>query len=279
MSVISACTLLVHAAADAHHRLRQAARVHLLLHEGAAAHLDVQHQRVHALGQLLRHDGRRDQRNRFHRGGDVAQRVELAVGRREPVGLADEAQARARRAAPGTLRRSDRCGSREWIPACRACRRCGPSARPDIIGTTTPAAAASGATIRLVLSPTPPVECLSTLTPGIAGQIHGVAGAQHALGQAADFAVGHAGEEDGHQEGRHLIIGNFAAGVSVHQELNLFGSEFFAVALALDQVNCTHYETLSLPSQGVESKGGTLPYRGKASLLGCDDTRFRATSP
>ncbi len=42
-----------------------------------------------------------------------------------------------------------------------------PSARPDIIGTTTPAAAAKGATIRLVLSPTPPVECLSTLTPGM----------------------------------------------------------------------------------------------------------------
>ena len=42
-----------------------------------------------------------------------------------------------------------------------------PSARPDIMGTTTPAAAASGATIRLVLSPTPPVECLSTFTPGM----------------------------------------------------------------------------------------------------------------
>ena len=43
-----------------------------------------------------------------------------------------------------------------------------PSARPEIIGTTTPAAAASGAAIRLVLSPTPPVECLSTFMPGMA---------------------------------------------------------------------------------------------------------------
>jgi hypothetical protein len=34
------------------------------------------------------------------------------------------------------------------------------------MGTTTPAAAAKGATIMLVLSPTPPVECLSTLMPG-----------------------------------------------------------------------------------------------------------------
>ena len=43
-----------------------------------------------------------------------------------------------------------------------------PSARPDIMGTITPADAASGATMRLVLSPTPPVECLSTFTPGMA---------------------------------------------------------------------------------------------------------------
>ena len=42
-----------------------------------------------------------------------------------------------------------------------------PSPRPDIIGTTTPAAAANGADIKLVLSPTPPVECLSTLMPGM----------------------------------------------------------------------------------------------------------------
>ena len=84
--------LLVHAAADADHRLRQAARVHLLLHERAAAHFDVEHQGVDALGQLLRHDRGRDQRNRFHRGGHVAQRVELAVGGRELVGLPDEGQ-------------------------------------------------------------------------------------------------------------------------------------------------------------------------------------------
>ena len=34
------------------------------------------------------------------------------------------------------------------------------------MGTITPAEAARGAAIRLVLSPTPPVECLSTLDPG-----------------------------------------------------------------------------------------------------------------
>jgi len=41
-------------------------------------------------------------------------------------------------------------------------------ARPLSFGTLTPHAAASGAAIRVTLSPTPPVECLSTLIPGIA---------------------------------------------------------------------------------------------------------------
>ena len=42
-----------------------------------------------------------------------------------------------------------------------------PRPRPDIIGTLTPHAAASGARISDALSPTPPVLCLSTFTPGM----------------------------------------------------------------------------------------------------------------
>ncbi len=42
-----------------------------------------------------------------------------------------------------------------------------PSPRPDIIGTTPPHAATSGAMTIEVLSPTPPVLCLSTFTPGM----------------------------------------------------------------------------------------------------------------
>ena len=41
-----------------------------------------------------------------------------------------------------------------------------PSARPDIMGTGAPHAAASGASTSDVLSPTPPVLCLSTGTAG-----------------------------------------------------------------------------------------------------------------
>ena len=41
-----------------------------------------------------------------------------------------------------------------------------PRPRPLILAMVTPQAAAMGPMIREVLSPTPPVECLSTFTPG-----------------------------------------------------------------------------------------------------------------
>jgi hypothetical protein len=41
-----------------------------------------------------------------------------------------------------------------------------PSPLPDILATVTPQAATMGTTISVVLSPTPPVECLSTFMPG-----------------------------------------------------------------------------------------------------------------
>src|SRR5436190_7157960 len=41
-----------------------------------------------------------------------------------------------------------------------------PRPRPEIIGTNAPQAATIGASIRLTLSPTPPLECLSMIGPG-----------------------------------------------------------------------------------------------------------------
>ncbi len=40
-----------------------------------------------------------------------------------------------------------------------------PNPRPEIIGTFSPQQASSGATMSEVLSPIPPVECLSTKVP------------------------------------------------------------------------------------------------------------------
>ena len=97
-----------------------------------------------------------------------------------------------------------------------------PRPRPEIIGTTTPAAAAMGAQIRLVLSPTPPVECLSTLTPGMSARFRDFPGRHHDFGERAQLPIRHAGEISGHEERGHLVVGNLAGGVPVDQVLDFF---------------------------------------------------------
>ena len=72
-----------------------------------------------------------DQRERLDRRGDVAQRVELLVGGRERVGLADQrTQPTSSTSAANCVDRRGRRGSRGSPRACRACRRCGRARGP-----------------------------------------------------------------------------------------------------------------------------------------------------
>jgi hypothetical protein len=90
MSVSRATVFTPCVGAELDHGLGQLAGVGEVLHERAGADLHVQHQRAGALGDLLAHDRAGDQRDRLDRAGDVAQRVQLAVGRGQPVaGRAD----------------------------------------------------------------------------------------------------------------------------------------------------------------------------------------------
>ena len=84
--------LTVETAANAHHHLRQAPGFHLTFHEGARAHLYVEHDRIQAHGDLLRHDRTGNQRNAFHRRRRIAQRVQLAVRGRDLRRLANKRQ-------------------------------------------------------------------------------------------------------------------------------------------------------------------------------------------
>ena len=83
-----------------------------------------------------------------------------------------------------------------------------PSPRPDIIGTSAPQAAASGASISDVLSPTPPVLCLST---GDAGDVRDsrtrTPERTIASVSAAVSSARHAAQDDRHQQGGRLVVG------------------------------------------------------------------------
>ena len=180
---------------------------------------------------------RRDERDRLDRAGDVAQRVELLVGGREPVaGGADDGAdvlelARASPRWTASARQPGIDSSLSSVPPVW------PRPRPDSCGTATPHAATSGASGRVILSPTPPVECLSAVGRDSAGEVHPLAGGDHRGGPAGDLARGHAVEQDRHGERGHLLVGDRAAGVGVDHPVDLLVGELAAVALGADDVD------------------------------------------
>ena len=95
-----------------------------VLHERAAADLDVEHQRAGALGDLLAHDRRGDQRDRLDGAGHVAQRVELLVRRRQPVAGRADHRADVLELGEHLLVGEVGAPARGSTPACRGCRRC-----------------------------------------------------------------------------------------------------------------------------------------------------------
>ena len=191
------------------------------LHERAAARLHVQHQRVDALGDLLAHDRRRDQRDALDRAGHVAQRVELLVRGRDLGGLADEAAADLREHRAGTRRATGRCGSPGSIRACRACRRCGrargptSSARPRRTRRRAARGSATSCRRRRRCCACRPSrrECAtrSTRTP------------DRTIASVSERGLlrRHAPQHDGHQQGRRLIVGQRPVGHAARRSIDL----------------------------------------------------------
>ena len=134
-----------------------------------------------------------------------------------------------------------------------------PRPRPDIIGTGTPHAAASGASTSDVLSPTPPVLCLSTLTPGIVAEIDADARVDHRVGQPGGLLRGHAAQENRHQQRRRLIVGQGAGGDAVDEEPDLVAAERPPVPLRDDDVDGAH------PAGSISRLARWLADRARAS--------------
>ena len=80
------------------------------------------------------------------------------------------------------------------------------------MGTKAPHAATRGASIRLTLSPTPPLECLSITGPGSARLFHSSVVPEFVMpsGQRHPLGRRHAAEEHRHGEGRHLALAQAA---------------------------------------------------------------------
>ena len=114
---------LAHARARLDQKIGKMRGILFALHECARAHFHVQHKRVDPLRQLLAHDRAANQGRAFHRGGDVAQGVQLLIGRSDLGRLADERAAANAEHAAEVRERQIHAESPEWTRACRACRR------------------------------------------------------------------------------------------------------------------------------------------------------------
>jgi hypothetical protein len=74
--------------------------------------------------------------------------------------------------------------------------------------TGNPQAATIGMTAMLVLSPTPPEECLSTAISTTIGKVKHLAGIRHGKGEVGGFERRHAVEQHRHCKSGSLIIWN-----------------------------------------------------------------------
>ena len=116
-----------------------------------------------------------------------------------------------------------------------------PRPRPLIIGNgRAPPAATIGARMSEVLSPTPPVECLSTFFHRKFEMIDHFAGVQHHFGQRRRFRVSKATDPGGHEPCRHLVIRNFAFGVAADEESDFLTGMFPGIAFFSNEVDGTH---------------------------------------
>jgi hypothetical protein len=207
-------------------------------HEGARAAFHVEDQRVEPGGELLRQDRGGDQVDRFHRRGDVADRVEAPVGRGDVRGLADDRAAdlgdhpaQGLRVGLGAV-----AGDRVELVE-RAAGMAEPAARDHRhIG-------AAGGERRgehqadVVADPAGRM-----LVDHRAGQVPAQhrAGIAHRLGQRHALVGLHAAEEHRHGEGRDLALRDRLGGQPLDHEADLLGAQPPPVALLRDDLLRQH---------------------------------------
>ena len=112
-----------------------------------------------------------------------------------------------------------------------------PSPRPDSCGTATPYAATSGASGSVILSPTPPVECLSTVGLSTLDRSSRSPEAIIAAVQRASSASDMPRSSIAISQRRHLLLGHRTPGVRVDHPVDLGVRQRAAVPLGPDDVD------------------------------------------
>ena len=226
-------------APDGHHFLGQLARLGVFGGEGAAAHFDIQHDALGAAGQLLAHDAGGNQGDAVDRRRHVTQGVELAIGRREVGTLSGEGE-------------SDLFYLRAHLRHAELVTETGD--RFDLIQGAAGVAEAAAAHLddghatgghqrqhdqRGRIAQTPGGMFIDGVGEQV-GPIQLLARGSHRESEGGGFGAGHAAQEDGHEEGGGLVIGQLVARVGLDEMGDFAFAEGVAIALAGDDIGELH---------------------------------------
>ena len=205
----------------------------------SVAHLHIEDEGVDALGELLAHDGAGDERDALDGRGDVAESVELLVCGTDAAGLSEEAAAERgdqfAEAWEGLLGGEAGDGL-ELVEGAAGVAE--PSSRDHGDGD------AGGGDERCEDEGDFVADAAGAVLVGLGGgdvgEVEYLAGAEHLAGPGGELRVVHAAEEEGHEQGRHLVVGDGAVGVAGEEVGELFVGEVAVVALSLDEFGDKH---------------------------------------
>jgi hypothetical protein len=247
------------APAEIQHRLRQSPRALDRLHECAVADLDVEHDRVGAGGDLLRHDARRDQLDAVDRRSDVAQRVQLLVGRDEIGRRADDRQSDVAHLSDefAEAELDAEAGNRFQLVE-RATGVTEPAAAHLAEGNAARRDDGTDGDRRLVADAAGRV-LVDDAAAELLRHVDRLAAPDERVGHRERLGAGQAAEHDGHAERRHLVVRHIAARIAEDELAQLVVREFAAVSLALDELRRVDRHGVTIGCPGIPRRGALPP--------------------
>ena len=208
-------------------------------HEGAGAHLHVEHQMLEAGGEFLGQDRGGDERDRFHRRRHVADAIEALVGGRQIGGLADDGAARLARHLAEQVEIGLRDIARNGIELVERAAGVAEAAARDHRHVAAAGRQHGRQHQRDIVADAAGRMLVDHRARQIPRQHR--AGIAHGERQAHGLLPAHAAEEDRHGEGRHLALRRRCPSVRpAMKSLHLVARQGRAIALPADDLLRQH---------------------------------------
>ncbi len=190
-------------------------------------------------GQLLAHDGGADQRWALDRSRNVAQRIELLVRRSKFFGLSDHRATNFAEDAAEIVQFEVDVEAGNGLQFIQ--RTAGvPQSAPADHRHFDPARGHNRRDDQRSLVSHAAGGVLVHLAPRDLRKVQHLARVEHRVGERGGLRTTQPAKHCGHQKRRHLIIGNFAAGITCDDEFNFIARQFSAIALFADEFNKKH---------------------------------------